>query len=68
MVGCHHQLNGRDFEQALGVGDGHKKYISTFDTSVIYIFHLIAIMVCFIRLCYLFENVIYLYNFTVFSI
>ena len=22
MVGCHHQLNGHDFEQALGVGDG----------------------------------------------
>ena len=22
MVGCHHQLNGREFEQALGVGDG----------------------------------------------
>ena len=22
MVGCHHQLNGYKFEQALGVGDG----------------------------------------------
>ena len=22
MVGWHHQLNGHDFEQALGVGDG----------------------------------------------
>ena len=22
MVGCHHQLNGHDFEQTLGVGDG----------------------------------------------
>ena len=22
MVGGHHQLNGREFEQALGVGDG----------------------------------------------
>jgi len=22
MVGCHHQLNGCKFEQALGVGDG----------------------------------------------
>ena len=22
MVGCHHQLNGHEFEQALGVGDG----------------------------------------------
>ena len=21
MVGCHHQLNGHEFEQALGVGD-----------------------------------------------
>ena len=21
MVGCHHQLNGREFEQAPGVGD-----------------------------------------------
>ena len=23
MVGWHHLLNGREFEQALGVGDGH---------------------------------------------
>ena len=23
MVGWHHQLNGHEFEQALGVGDGH---------------------------------------------
>ena len=22
MVGCHHQLNGHELEQALGVGDG----------------------------------------------
>ena len=22
MVGCHHQPDGREFEQALGVGDG----------------------------------------------
>ena len=22
MVGCHHQLAGHEFEQALGVGDG----------------------------------------------
>ena len=22
MVGCHHQLHGHEFEQALGVGDG----------------------------------------------
>ena len=22
MVGCHHQLNGHEFEQALGIGDG----------------------------------------------
>ena len=24
MVGWHHQLNGREFEQALGVGDGQE--------------------------------------------
>ena len=24
MAGCHHQLNGHEFEQALGVGDGQK--------------------------------------------
>ena len=23
MVGWHHQLDGHEFEQALGVGDGH---------------------------------------------
>ena len=23
LVGWHHQLNAREFEQALGVGDGH---------------------------------------------
>ena len=23
MVGWHHRLNGHEFEQALGVGDGH---------------------------------------------
>ena len=22
MVGCHHRLDGREFEEALGVGDG----------------------------------------------
>ena len=22
MVGCHHQLDGHEFEQTLGVGDG----------------------------------------------
>ena len=22
MVGCHHRLDGHEFEQALGVGDG----------------------------------------------
>ena len=22
MVGCHHQLDGHEFEQVLGVGDG----------------------------------------------
>ena len=48
----------------------NKKYIYTFNTFVIYIFHLIVIMVYFIWLCYLLENVIYIYiyNFTVFSI
>ena len=24
MVGCHHQLDGREFEQAPGVGDGQE--------------------------------------------
>ena len=24
MVGWHHQLNGHEFEQVLGVGDGHR--------------------------------------------
>ena len=24
MVGWHHRLNGREFEQALGVGDGQE--------------------------------------------
>ena len=24
MVGCHHRLNGHEFEQALGVGDGQE--------------------------------------------
>ena len=23
LVGWHHRLDGRDFEQALGIGDGH---------------------------------------------
>ena len=26
MVGWHHQLDGREFEQALGVGDGEACY------------------------------------------
>ena len=26
MVGCHHRLDGHEFEQALGVGDGHLAY------------------------------------------
>ena len=25
MVGCQHQLNGREFGQALGVGDGQER-------------------------------------------
>ena len=25
MVGWHHQLNGHEFEQALGVGDGQRR-------------------------------------------
>ena len=24
MVGCHHRLNGYEFEQSLGVGDGQE--------------------------------------------
>ena len=28
MVGCHHQLNGHEFEQARGVGDGQGKLVS----------------------------------------
>ena len=24
MVGWHHQFNGHEFEQALGIGDGHE--------------------------------------------
>ena len=29
MVGWHHQLNGREFEQALGTGDGREaKHVS----------------------------------------
>ena len=27
MVGCHHQLNGHEFEQARGVGDGQGKLV-----------------------------------------
>ena len=26
MVGWHHQLNGHEFEQALGVGDGREAW------------------------------------------
>ena len=26
MVGWHHQLNGHEFEQALGVGDGQEAW------------------------------------------
>ena len=26
MVGWHHQLNGHEFEQALGVGDGQRSH------------------------------------------
>ena len=28
MVGWHHQLNGHEFEQALGVGDGQGSLVS----------------------------------------
>ena len=27
MVGWHHRLNGREFEQALGVGDGQESFV-----------------------------------------
>ena len=27
MVGCHHQLNGPEFEQALGVGDEQESLV-----------------------------------------
>ena len=27
MVGWHHQLDGREFEQALGVGDGQESLV-----------------------------------------
>ena len=27
MVGWHHQLNGHEFEQALGVGDGQARLV-----------------------------------------
>ena len=26
MIGWHHQLNGHEFEQALGVGDGQRSH------------------------------------------
>ena len=26
MVGCHHQIDGHEFEQALGVGDGQEAW------------------------------------------
>ena len=29
MVGCHHQLDRHEFEQALGVGDGQARYTSS---------------------------------------
>ena len=28
MVGWHHQLNGHEFEQALGAGDGQESLVS----------------------------------------
>ena len=28
MVGWHHRLNGREFEQDLGVGDGQRSLVS----------------------------------------
>ena len=28
MVGWHHQLNGHEFEQASGVGDGQRSLVS----------------------------------------
>ena len=27
IVGCHHRLDGRKFEQALGVGDGQRSWL-----------------------------------------
>ena len=27
MVGWYHQLDGHEFEQALGVGDGHRRLV-----------------------------------------
>ena len=27
MVGWHHRLNGHEFEQALGVGEGHESLV-----------------------------------------
>ena len=29
MIGWHHQLNGHEFEQALGVGDGQGFHVVT---------------------------------------
>ena len=29
MVGWHHRLNGQEFEQALGVGDGREAWHAT---------------------------------------
>ena len=35
MIGWHHQLNGHEYEQALGVGDGHgSKELDMTDTSM----------------------------------
>ena len=28
MVGCHHQFNGHEFEQALGDGEGQESLVS----------------------------------------
>ena len=27
MVGCHHRLNGHEFEQTLGVGEGQESLV-----------------------------------------
>ena len=35
MVGWHHQLDGRKFEQVLGVGDGHGSLSSAISWSLL---------------------------------